>query len=120
MPSITNLFSLYIDELEMVMRTLGEMGCSLADSFTQILFYGDHVVLLSSLLDGLLDTPLFCNTHDLKVNIGKTKVMIFDTSKAAMHREQFIFGGDLVEILTSYTYLEVLFSGPILTMLPSM
>ena len=37
-----------------------------------------------------------------------------------MHQEQFFFVGDPVEIVDSYTYLGVLFSGPIFTMRPDM
>ena len=63
---------------------------------------------------------IFCDTHDLKVNLGKTKVMIFNTSQPAMHQEQFLFAIDPVEIVDSYTYLGVVFSGPIFTMRPTM
>ena len=37
-----------------------------------------------------------------------------------MHREQFLFAGDPVEIVDSYTYLGVVFSGPVFTMCPAM
>ena len=37
-----------------------------------------------------------------------------------MHREQFLFAGNPVEIVDSYTYLGVVFSGPIFTMRPAM
>ena len=67
-----------------------------------------------------MDFQVFCDTHDLKVNLGKTKVMIFNTSRPAMHREQFLFAGDPVEIVDSYTYLGVVFSSPIFTMRPAM
>ena len=56
----------------------------------------------------------------MKVNLGKTKVMIFNTSRPAMHREQFLFTGDPVEIVDSYTYLGIVFSGPVFTMRPAM
>ena len=86
--------------------------------------YADNVVLLLSSAASLqrhLDAlEVFYDTHDLKVNLGKTKVMIFNTSQPAMHREQFLFADDLVEIVGSYIYLVVLFSGPIFTMHPAM
>ena len=78
------LFGLFIDELETTIKTLGGAGCSLAKADIQILLYADDVVLLSSSATGLqrhLDAlQVFCDTHDLKVNLGKTKVMIFNTS----------------------------------------
>ena len=78
--------------------------------------YANDVVLVSSSTVGLqrhLDAlQAFCDAHDLKVNLGKTKVMIFSISQSTMHWEQFFFYGDSVEILGSYTYLGVLFSRP--------
>ena len=83
------LFGLYIDELETTIRTLGGADLSLAEAVIQILLYADDVVLLSSSATGLqrhLDgLQVFYDTHDLKVNLGKTKVMIFNTFRPAMH-----------------------------------
>jgi hypothetical protein len=47
------------------------------------------------------------------VNLGKTKVMIFNCLKKSLSGFHFYFRGVEVEITTStYTYLGVQFSGP--------
>lgn len=52
------------------------------------------------------------------VNLGKTKVMIFNTSMQWIRRSapQLIYRGDPVEHVTSYVYLGITFRGPIFSM----
>jgi hypothetical protein len=46
------------------------------------------------------------------VNLGKTKVMIFNGSKKILFDHHFFFRGEEIEITNMYTYLGVLFTGP--------
>jgi hypothetical protein len=46
------------------------------------------------------------------VNLGKTKVMIFNGSKKVLLDYHFFFRGEEIEITNTYTYLGVQFSGP--------
>lgn len=62
----------------------------------------------------------FFSQRDLQVNLGKTKIMEFNTSRAAMRKQQdFIFKGEKVEVVSTYVYLGVTFTGPIFTMNPT-
>jgi hypothetical protein len=74
------------------------------------------VILLVSSLEGLqrqLDAlALFCDLRQLTVNLGKTKVMIFNGSKKTLFDHHFFFRGEEIGITNTYTYLGVLFIGP--------
>ena len=52
--------------------------------------------------------------RELAVNLGKTKVMMFNTTHAWVTRaeHEFTFGGETVEYVRSYVYLGVTFTGP--------
>ena len=96
-------------------------GCYFYQVLISILLFADDIVLLASspdrlqrLLDGL---ALFCDQRQLVVNLGKTRVMVFNCLKTShLH---FIFQGQEIEITSSYLYLGVLFSGPRFSMRPA-
>ena len=51
------------------------------------------------------------------VNIDKTKVMVFNTTPQWVRRSAptFTYGENVVEYTNAYTYLRVIFSGPMLS-----
>ncbi|MCO5596759.1 hypothetical protein L7F22_050828 [Adiantum nelumboides] len=112
------LFGIYIDELSEYVDTYGDAGSSLAGVMIPLLLYADDVVLISDSPEGLqrqLDAlQRFCADRDLTVNLGKTKVMVFNTTQAWVTRaeHQFTFRGEMVEQVRSYVYLGVTFTGP--------
>jgi hypothetical protein len=82
-----------------------------------ILLFVDDVVLLASSLKGLqrqLDAlALFYDLRQLTINLGKTKVMIFNRLKKTSDLHfHFFINGEEIEITSTYTYLVVQFSGP--------
>ncbi|MCO5553894.1 hypothetical protein L7F22_007420 [Adiantum nelumboides] len=117
-PLSPTLFGIYIDELSEYVDTYGDAGSSLAGVMIPLLLYADDVVLISDSPEGLqrqLDAlQRFCADSDLTVNLGKTKVMVFNTTQAWVTRaeHQFTFRGERVEQVRSYVYLGVTFTGP--------
>lgn len=81
-----------------------------------ILLYADDIVLLSGTPEGLqrhLDVlHHYCTTWGLSVNLAKTKVMVFNTNRQSLHNHTFTYDGQPIDIVTSYTYLGVLFTSP--------
>lgn len=84
----------------------------LNDVSISAMLYADDIVLMSrsrhglqQCLDGLQD---YCNKWKLKVNIDKTKVMIFNTSKKA-DQTLFTLNGTKIEIVNTYIYLGIMF-----------
>jgi len=55
---------------------------------------------------------LFCDLYQLTINLGKTKVTIFNGSKKILFDYHFFFRGEEIEITSMYTYLGLLFIGP--------
>ena len=82
------------------------------------------MVLLAPSPDGLqrqLDAlALFSDLRQLMVNLGKTKVMVFNTSKKFLCDLHFYIRGEEIEITSSYTYLGVLFTGPRSSLRPAL
>jgi hypothetical protein len=62
---------------------------------------------------------LFCDLRQLTVNLGKTKVMIFNGLKKTSDLH-FFFRGEEIEITNTYTYLGVQFSGPRFSLRPTL
>ncbi|MCO5592395.1 hypothetical protein L7F22_046398 [Adiantum nelumboides] len=117
-PLSPTLFGIYIDELSEYVDTYGDTGSTLARVMIPLLLYADDVVLISHSPEGLqrqLDAlQRFCADRDLTLNLGKTKVMMFNTTHAWVTRaeHQFTFRGEMVEQVRSYVYIGVTFTGP--------
>ena len=73
------------------------------------LMYTDDIVLLSNSAGGLqktLDCLLqFCQRWNLKLNINKTKVIIFNKSGKILKGFTFSYDRQIVEIVNEYKYL---------------
>ena len=78
-----------------------------------ILLFTDDIALIASSQEGLqrqLDAlATFCDRRHLTVNLGKTKVIIFNGVKKTSDFH-FLFKGEEIEIVSPYTYLGVHFS----------
>ena len=118
------MFGIYIDELEAFLHKhiQDNNKCLLHQVSISILLFIDDVVLLASYLEGLqrhLDAlSLFCDLRQLMVNLGKTKVMIFNKLRNNIELHLF-FRGEAFEITNTYTYLGVKLSGPHLILRPT-
>ena len=96
-PLSPTLFGVYIYELESILHDhiQDDYGCHLHSVLISIILFANDVVLLASSLEGLqrqLDTlALFCDLRQLMVNLGKTKVAIFNGSKRLLTNLHFFF-----------------------------
>lgn len=113
-PLSPTLFGIYIDELDSFLHEhiQGSDRCLLHQVIISILLFADDVVLLAPSPKGLqrqLDAlALFCDLRQLTINLGKTKVMIFNGLKKTSDLHLF-FRGEEIEITGTYTYLGVKF-----------
>ncbi|MCO5573024.1 hypothetical protein L7F22_026788 [Adiantum nelumboides] len=80
----STLFGIYTDELSKYVDTYGDAGYSLVGVMILLLLYADDVVLIldsPKALQRKLDAlQRFCVDRNLTVNLGKTKVMVFNTT----------------------------------------
>lgn len=77
-----------------------------------LLYADDTIVLAESeqeLQNALCGVYSYCDTWKLKVNVEKTKIVIFSRGKVKKHRN-FLFGSNPVEVVDEYNYLGMIFS----------
>ena len=107
------LFSLYINDL---IQSLDIEACdstSLNTEFLPCLLHADAIVLLSESAEGLQHSlnalHHYCNKWDLRVNIDKTKVIIFNKSGRLFKNVHFKYYGNSIECVNEFKYLGILF-----------
>jgi hypothetical protein len=107
-PLLPTLFGIYIDELESFLHEHIQQGdgCLLHQVLISLLLFTDDLVLLASNPEGLqrqIDTlASFCDLRQLTVNLGKTKVLIFNALKSSLIDLHFYCQGVEIEITTTY------------------
>lgn len=102
------LFSLYMNDLHESLPG----GVQVADTKVKVLLYADDIVLLSSSADVLqyMINALYsyCQLWELKVNMSKSKVMIFREGSRISRSLSWSFGDNSIEIVNEYKYLGML------------
>ena len=113
------LFSLFLNDLNSHMYVNGANGVELKDPLDLslwlkllILLYADDTIFLSETeIDFQKSLDIFhnyCNNWHLKVNISKTKVIVFGSRQTKNYN--FTLGNDRIEITKQYHYLGMTFS----------
>ena len=121
-PLSPTLFGIYVDEVSDYIDREGDRGAQLAGTWIPLLLYADDIVLISDSPEGMqrqLDAlHSFAEDSGLSVNLGKTKVMVFNTTPQWVGRSAptFTYGQDIVEYTDAYTYLGAVFTGPRFTL----
>ena len=110
-PLYPTLLCLYIDELETYLDKINGDSLCLFNIAVVILLYANNVVPLSRAgIDlGRLWNKLyeFCTSSSFKVNLAKTKTMIFDRTKRKLNQKAFYLDKDQIEITHEYKYLGI-------------
>jgi Reverse transcriptase (RNA-dependent DNA polymerase) len=111
------LFGLYIDPLESCMLAAGGEPPTLQDQKVPALMYADDLILLSRGRGGyglkryLKKLEEFCNEFGLRVNLEKTKVVVFgprsERVTTTVECLPFKFGGQVIEVVDKYRYLGI-------------
>ena len=85
------------------------------DTFLYIfcLLYADDTLLLAETADELQDALnalyAYCKKWGLKVNLDKTKVVVFSRGKVRKYK-CFYYGNDIIDVIYDYLYLGVIFN----------
>jgi hypothetical protein len=106
------LFSLYINDLGNNLDSTCD-PVYVNDREFSCLMYADDLVLLSQSYEGLQSLlerlKSFCDTWNLKVNVDKTKIMIFNKSGKILKRFSFRYENQNIEITNEHKYLGIIF-----------
>ncbi len=114
------LFAIYINDMEQSLLQDGcthlqfgndEYLCRMLKLF--ILLYADDTVVIADtpakLQVALNSLDAYCDMWKLKVNVDKTKIVIFSKRKTKL-QPVFTYQGNAIEILSEFKYLGVVFS----------
>ena len=111
----TFLFSLYVSKLESMMRDQNLPGIDiLSDIDILLLMYIDDLCIFS---DNVIDLQRkintlkqFCDEWGMKVNLSKTKIMVFRNGGILKNIEKWYYGKDQIEVVSYYSYLGLVIS----------
>ena len=110
------LFSLFINELALEILDNGKHGVTLTPDIIQLLLllFADDIILLSETIVGLQNqlNYLLSASLDLqlKVNMGKSNVIVFRKGGFLAAREKWYFGSEQMKVVNCYKYLGIYFS----------
>ena len=108
------LFSLFLNDLEEVSATEGYGGLDVDTFKLFMLLYADDIVIFSKNAEELqvgLDVLVnYCNRWKLKVNVDKTKIMVFRKGGVLPRNLKFYYNGQQLEIVNKFRYLGVVFT----------
>ena len=110
------LFALYIEELIEMLKSAGCRGIYI-DEFAEnvmALLFADDVAICSETVGRLREMikvlENFSNKWGLKVNLDKTKIMVFRRGGKIKADEVFYFENNKIEIVNRYKYLGMFFT----------
>ena len=111
----TSLFVLFLNELHYMLQQECQ-GIYVSEMMPNLisLFYADDISNVSDSV-GRLQKQLnilakYCKLYGMKVNIEKTKVIVFRRGGVVKKNEHWTFNNDKVEVVSSYKYLGVTFA----------
>ena len=108
------LFSLFLNDIEETMMLNSFSGIEMYMFKLFMLLYADDIILFSETADGLqrgFDILAdYCNIWKLKVNVNKTKVMVFRKGGMLPKNLHFYYNNEGIEIVKQFSYLGVVFT----------
>jgi len=107
------LFNLFIEDLVSKLHSSLLRGVRVGKRMIHLLLYPDDLALIAQskelLQEKLTIASNFFNSRGLKVNLSKTKVLIFRKSGRTRKEEKFYWRGEELEVVKSYVYLGITF-----------
>ena len=111
-PSSSLLFTIFVNDILDNINTNIEGIFTIEEIKIFLIAYADDQVLFStsptSLQSMLNDIEVYCNTWGLKINVNKTKVLIFEKGSRSTHYDFYLYNEKL-ENVSSFKYLDVYF-----------
>ena len=111
-PCSSLLFMMFINDIISNINTELNGIFSIDELNIFLILYADDQVLFAtspeSLQSMLHDIETYCNTWGLKINVEKTKVLIFEKNNRHTNYDFYLYGEKL-EVVTSFKYLGVYF-----------
>ena len=108
-----SLFSLFINDLELSLSGVEMHAPCLDDKEIKLLLYADDCCFISQtqvgLQRGINKLQEYCKQWSMKVNINKTKIIVFGAGNRRRGCERWWYNKQEVEVVNEYRYLGVMF-----------
>ena len=108
------LFAMYLNDIEDEFKEKGAQGLDIGLLKLFLLLYADDIIIFSDSSEGLQAGFDFlhdyCSRWKLKVNVDKTKVMIFRKGGTIAKSLKFYYEGNEIDIVSSFSYLGIVFT----------
>ena len=108
------LFSIFLNDIEMHLGQNIQDGITLEQLQLYLLLFADDAVLVSETPEGLQRSlnslHNYCKKWNLKVNIEKTKIVVFRKGGVISQNLHWYYDGKEIEIVNTFNYLGVIFS----------
>ena len=108
------LFSLFLNDLEEQFISSGLEGLVIDMCKTFLLLYADDIIIFANsaveLQEGLDLLSDYCKRWTLKINVSKTKMMIFRKSGQLPRNMAFVYDNEPLEIVNTMRYLGIVFT----------
>ena len=110
------IFSLFINDLVVYLKSKTDHGIFVSndiDDLIALMFaddvscFSDTVIRLQRLIDLIAE---FCKSVGMKLNLSKTKIMVFRNGGIVKQAEKWYFEGVEIEIVSIYKYLGLYFT----------
>ena len=105
-----------INECYTLLCENGMRGIQFFPDITEIfvLMFADDIALIADTVIGLQRQlnllSKFCNSSKLRVNISKTKILVFKRGGQLSNREHWSYSGQDIEIVNGFSYVGLLFT----------
>lgn len=108
------LFSMYLNDIEDVFKRSGMEGIDIDLVKLFLILYADDIVIFAKsseeLQKSLDKMQEYCRRWKLIVNTAKTKIMIFRKGGQLPNALHFLYDGEVIEIVKTFSYLGVIFT----------
>ena len=108
------LVSLFLDDIEMYLRSNTESNICINDTILTVLLFADDMVIIGDSPEDLqnkLDLLYnYCQQWSLEVNVLKTKVMVFRKRGRLLASENWTYNGNKIETVDTFNYLGTVFN----------
>ena len=108
------LFSLFVNDIELFLQQNTNECFTLGQLSIYLLLFADDSVLISDTPTGLQQFLLafkkYCEKWNLKVNVQKTKIVIFRRGRTLTEEINFTYSGNVIEKVNTFNYLGLVFT----------
>ena len=103
------LFNIFLSDLPAIFRDQNSKPASLGETTVGSFFWADDIAIISESKEGLQNSldhlQRYCQSNKIRVNVKKTKCMVFNKSGKLLRGNNFHFGNEEIDLVNRFNYL---------------